>query len=227
MARAPINGETLRWARQLSHVDQEDLASAVGTRPARIEEFEIGVSAPTFRQLTLIAAKLDRPLGFFFAAAPAHPDVPETADFRGRGDEGRPTALAREMKRAEQHRDTMLDLSGPPQSTIRLQQITWQNVARQADDLRNQFGLTAAFTPPESPAEPSLQLLERPAGSPRLLGFPDHEDIPRYIQGPVDSPRDSSYHPSERGRFRRRKNVYPLSRGSPSREPDQRSLHPQ
>ncbi|RNL51862.1 ImmA/IrrE family metallo-endopeptidase [Arthrobacter oryzae] len=150
MTRAPINGDTLRWARQLSQVDREDLASAVGTRAGRIEEFEAGVSAPTFRQLTLIASKLDRPLGFFFAAAPEHSDVPETADFRGRGDEEVPAALAREMKRAEQHRDAMLDLSGPPENSVRLEQITWENITRQANSLRNEFGLTAAFTPPES-----------------------------------------------------------------------------
>lgn len=152
MARAPINGDTLRWARTVSHVAQEELATAVGTKPGRIEEFESGVTEPTFRQLTLIAAKLDRPLGFFFAPAPEAPDVPTTADFRGRASSDIPAGLAREMKRAEQHRAAMLDLSGAPKGAIRLRSITRDTLAKRADELRSQFGLTETFTPPESQA---------------------------------------------------------------------------
>ncbi|MFJ5108717.1 MULTISPECIES: helix-turn-helix domain-containing protein [unclassified Glutamicibacter] len=111
MARAPINGDTLNWARELGRVTQEDLAKAVGVKTERVMEFEAGESLPTFRQLTLMASKLDRPLGFFFAPAPAEPDVPDTADFRGRLHDELPADLAREMRRAEQHRDAMLDLA--------------------------------------------------------------------------------------------------------------------
>lgn len=152
MARAPINGSTLSWAREVSRVGRGDLASAVGVRPERIEEFEAGTAQPTFRQLTLIATKLDRPLGFFFAPAPEAPDVPETADFRGRADEDLPADLAKEMRRAEQHRDAMLDLTGPPRVNIELGQVEWRNLAERADELRHQFGLTQSFVPPESQA---------------------------------------------------------------------------
>jgi Zn-dependent peptidase ImmA (M78 family) len=78
--------------------------------------------------------------------------VPETADFRGRGHDDLPADLAREMRRAEQHRDAMLDLSGPPNRRINVGSTDWMNVARRAASLRRQFGLTDTFLPPESQA---------------------------------------------------------------------------
>jgi Zn-dependent peptidase ImmA (M78 family) len=150
MARAPINGDTLRWARVVSHLDRKALAKAAGVTPERIEEFETETTAPTFRQLALLATKLDRPLGFFFAPAPAIPDVPETADFRGRGQDELTANIAREMKRAEQHREAMLELAGPPGRALPLEPITRDSAAARALELRQQFGLTERFTPPES-----------------------------------------------------------------------------
>lgn len=150
MANAPINGDTLRWARTVSRCDRDALAKSAGVSPERIAEFEAGTGAPTFRQLMMMATKLDRPLGFFFAPPPAVPDVPETADFRGRGSEDTPTEVAREMKRAEQHREAMLDLAGPPDRTLQLKAITHDSAAKRATEVRQQFGLTERFIPPES-----------------------------------------------------------------------------
>lgn len=152
MARAPINGETLQWARELGRVTLTDLAKAVGVKPERIDEFETGESRPTFRQLTLIATKLDRPLGFFFAPAPSAPDVPETADFRGRLHDELPADLAREMRRAEQHRDAMLDLdfAGDRGGKLVLRALSWDNLQERAADIRRQFGLLDTFVPTES-----------------------------------------------------------------------------
>jgi len=150
VARAPIKGDTLQWARTVSRLDREVLAKAAGTTPERIAAFEAETTAPTFRQLTLMANKLDRPLGFFFAPAPAVPDVPETADFRGRDGGGIPADIAREMKRAEQHRDAMHDLTETPDSGWNLEPITQDSAPDRAADLRRQFGLTERFTPPES-----------------------------------------------------------------------------
>lgn len=152
MARAPINGSTLSWARELSCVGRDELAAAVGVKPGRIEEFEAEMSRPTFRQLTIMATKLDRPLGFFFAPAPAVPDVPTTADFRGRADHDLPADLAKEMKRAEQHRDAMLDLAGPPRIRLQLDQVDCGTLTERANELKIQFGLTPSFVPPESQA---------------------------------------------------------------------------
>lgn len=150
MARAPINPLALTWAREVNHVNKEDLAHAVGVKPDRVEEFESGDALPTFRQLTLLATKLDRPLGFFFAAPPAVPDVPDTADFRGRAHANLPADLAKEMRRAEQHRAAMLDLGGRPERQLKEGSIGWSNIPVRARDLRKQFGLTDMFVPPES-----------------------------------------------------------------------------
>lgn len=150
MARAPIDPQTLTWAREISHVTIEELATAVGVKPPRIDEFESGETLPTFRQLTLLATKLDRPLGFFFAAPPAAADVPTTADFRGRAHATLPADLAKEMRRAEQHRDAMLDLGGRPPRGIKSGSIGWKNLAKRASQLREEFGLTDVFVPPES-----------------------------------------------------------------------------
>ena len=150
MARAPIDPETLAWAREVNHVTVEELATAVGVKPLRIDEFESGEALPTFRQLSLLASKLDRPLGFFFAAPPAAADVPTTADFRGRAHATLPADLAKEMRRAEQHRDAMLDLGGRPDRGLSRGPIGWKNVAYRAMELREEFGLTEVFVPPES-----------------------------------------------------------------------------
>ena len=151
MARAPINPVALIWAREIGQVTTEELAAALNVKPGRVVEFEGGDALPTFRQLALMAAKLDRPLGFFFAPPPIAPDVPETADFRGRAqDIDLPAGLVKEMRRVEQHRDSMLDLSGAPVRRIPDGAITWRTVAAHAAALRRTFGLTDAFVPPES-----------------------------------------------------------------------------
>jgi len=150
MARAPINPLALTWAREVSHASVEDVANAAGVAVERIHDFEAGEALPTFRQLTLLANKLDRPLGFFFAAPPEKPDVPDTADFRGRSHDALPADLAREMRRAEQHRDAMLDLGGRPAKRLEIDAITWNNFQARAAELREQFGLREGFVPPES-----------------------------------------------------------------------------
>lgn len=150
MARAPIDGNTLQWARHIGRVTRDDLAKSVGVKPERVAEFEAGESSPTFRQLTLIATKLDRPLGFFFAPAPAAPDVPEAADYRGRFHDELPADLAREMRRAEQHREAMLDLETDHGEKLILRPLDWGNIKERAADVRQQFGLHDAFVPTES-----------------------------------------------------------------------------
>ena len=150
MARAPISPAALTWAREVSRVSVEELARALNVRPVRVTEFEGGDAKPTFRQLTLMAGKLDRPLGFFFAPPPERPDVAETADFRGRGHDEVSADLVREMRRAEQHRDAMLELGWGPSTGLEMGSIDWKSVAVRAAALRKHFGLTDAFVPPES-----------------------------------------------------------------------------
>lgn len=150
MARAPINGSTLTWARTLLRLDQQDIATAAGTTLEKAQEFESGDALPTLKQLEKIAKKLDRNMAFFFAPPPEDVDVPDTPDFRGRGAEPLPPLLAREMRRAEQHRDTVLDLQGPPERTARVGAVTWDNHDQQANEMRRHLGLREVFVPPES-----------------------------------------------------------------------------
>ncbi len=150
MARAPINGSTLQWAREAMLVERDELARAVGTSEARIVEFESGAAKPTLRQLESIATKLDRTLAFFFTPPPAESDVPSTADFRGHDGEPLPPLLAREMRRAEQHRETVLELEGSPGRAARVGEVRWDNLGVRARELRALLGLTEDFTPPES-----------------------------------------------------------------------------
>lgn len=150
MARAPINGATLTWARSVMHLDAQDVASAAGTTLERTLAFESGDEQPTLKQLEKIAKKLDRTMAFFFAPPPTSTDVPQTPDFRGRGAEPLPPLLAREMRRAEQHRDTVLDLQGAPEQTARVGSINWDTYRKRASELRTHLGLREEFVPPEN-----------------------------------------------------------------------------
>lgn len=148
MARAPINGSTLRWAREAMFVERGELARAAGTSEGRIAEFEAGDARPTLRQLENIANKLDRTPAFFFTDPPDESDVPETADFRAGNGEPIPPLLAREMRRVEQHRDTVLELEGRPEKPALVGAINRRNLAARANEMRDLLGLTEDFAPP-------------------------------------------------------------------------------
>lgn len=148
MARAPINGSTLRWAREAMFIERGELARAAGTSEGRIAEFEAGDTRPTLRQLEGIANKLDRTLAFFFTDPPGELDVPETADFRAGNEEPIPPLLAREMRRAEQHRDTVFELEGRPEKPVLVGAINRRNLVVRANEMRDLLGLTEEFTPP-------------------------------------------------------------------------------
>lgn len=148
MARAPINGSTLRWARETMFVERGELARAAHTSEGRIAEFETGDARPTLRQLENIANKLDRTPAFFFTDPPDESDVPDTADFRAGNGEPIPPLLAREMRRAEQHRDTVLELEGRPEKPALVGAINRRNLAARANEMRDLLGLTEDFAPP-------------------------------------------------------------------------------
>ncbi len=202
MARAPIDGNTLLWARKVSRIERNELASAAGVKPEQIESFESEDGRPTFRQLTLIAKKLDRPLGFFFAPAPAEPDVPETADFRGASHpDGLPSRLVREMRRAEQYREAMLELETEQAEGLILRPLTWKNLKQCASDVRSQLGLEEDFVPSESQSNQVFGFWRTLLESRRILVFQTtriplevfrgvsihHEDLPIILINGADS----------------------------------------
>ena len=129
-------------------VERDELARAAGTSEGRIAEFETGDSRPTLRQFENIANKLDRTLAFFFTDPPDEPDVPETADFRAGNGESIPPLFAREMRRAEQHCDTVLELEGRPEKPALVGAINRRNLAARANEIRDLLGLTEDFAPP-------------------------------------------------------------------------------
>ena len=148
VVRVPINGSTLQWARETMCVDQEELARAADTKAKNINSFETGEASPTMRQLEKIAKKLDRTLAFFFIPPPAESDVPETADFRGYAGGPIPYLLAREMRRAEQYRETILELEGAPKYPVLTEQVTVRNAKTKAAEMRNLLDLQNNFIPP-------------------------------------------------------------------------------
>lgn len=150
VARAPINGATLRWAREVLWIEPQELARTCGVTEARLAAFESGDAQPTMRQLQKLASKLDRTLAFFFTDPPETSDVPTGADFRAGGAKTVPSVLAREMRRANQHRDVLLELSGPVVAPALVGALDRSNVQERACELRSALGLTMAFTPPET-----------------------------------------------------------------------------
>ena len=147
MTDMPINGPALRWARESMFMARGELARAVGTSEARIEAFETGSATPTLRQLRLIGKKLDRTLAFFFTMPPAESDVPSAADFRGYGRDPVPPLLAREMRRAEQYREAVLELEGPIVAPSLVGHIGGRNIEARAREMRGLLGLAHDFLP--------------------------------------------------------------------------------
>ena len=142
MTRVPINGPTLRWARESMFMGKDELARAAGTSEARIEAFEAGSAMPTLRQLRLIGKKLDRTLAFFFTTPPAESDVPSAVDFRGHGGDPVPPLLAREMRRAEQYREAVLELEGATGGPSLVGHIDGRNLEARAREMRGLLRLS-------------------------------------------------------------------------------------
>ncbi|MCT2997401.1 helix-turn-helix domain-containing protein [Propionibacterium freudenreichii] len=150
--RMPINGNTLKWARDVLDMDQETLGKAANLKPERIGEFEAGTAQPTLNQAKALAKRLDRSVAFLLAPPPQASDVPKTVDFRGHDGKDYPAALAKEIKRAEQQRDALRDFEDLS-SRVKLGKITWDNLDLRASEFRNHLGLTPGFVPPVRDAD--------------------------------------------------------------------------
>ncbi|KAF0246859.1 MAG: hypothetical protein FD180_389 [Planctomycetota bacterium] len=75
--RVEVKPELLRWARERSGLDAEELSQRV----PRFGEWESGASLPTLRQLECFAKATRTPVGFLFLSAPPEESVP-IPDFR-------------------------------------------------------------------------------------------------------------------------------------------------
>lgn len=149
--RVPIDAHALKWARENACMEPETLARAAGIGLERFQAIEAGSEQPTYRQAKALAKKCDRTLAFLLAPPPSQTDLPETVDFRGREDSSLTPALAREIRRAEEHRDALLELD-EVRSVQELKPITWKNAAACAANFRKLLGLDDSFVPKDSDA---------------------------------------------------------------------------
>ena len=115
MGRSPkveIDSGILQWARESSGIDVATAARRAGTTPARIEEWEEGISCPTIKQLRKLAKAYMRPIGLFFL--PELPEDPESIkDFRKIPDEFHEemsSALRFEIRLAWDRREEALEM---------------------------------------------------------------------------------------------------------------------
>jgi len=152
--RAPINGETLRWAMEAVGVGFDELARAVSVRAETVELWAQGRDSPTMRQLFLLADKLDRTPAFFFTPAPVESGAPALVDFRGRSQGELPSAVLREIRRAEDHRAALIQLLGKAETPLVLQDFAPLDVemaaARMLKDLAGEQDLPFGKAAPET-----------------------------------------------------------------------------
>ena len=166
MERAPIIGNTLSWARQVSGLSVEELASAANVKPERILQFEDNSSSPTFKQLVEMAKKLDRTPAFFFMPAPTSPDIPATIDFRQSPElDGLDASTTKALRRAERYREIMLEyVDEAPTPATFIKPFQRAGVKEAAEEMRSIFGIDSDFTPPGPSKEAGFkfwrQLLE-------------------------------------------------------------------
>lgn len=65
--KIPVNPETLKWARESANLPIDDVADRMGKDPDVIQEWEDGVSSPTYIQLERLAYNVyKRPIAVFF-----------------------------------------------------------------------------------------------------------------------------------------------------------------
>ena len=69
--KIPVSPETLKWARESANLPIDDVAARMGKDPGVIQEWEDGVSSPTYIQLERLAYNVyKRPIAVFFFPEP-------------------------------------------------------------------------------------------------------------------------------------------------------------
>lgn len=90
MAKAGINGNQVKWARERAGLQLSDLSKALHLAEDKIAAWETGEEQPTFRQAQKLADRLRVPLPYLFLTAPPEEDSP-IADLRTVRNEARAT----------------------------------------------------------------------------------------------------------------------------------------
>lgn len=76
MAKAFINGELIRWARERAAMPPDELAKKIGQKPERLIEWESGKEQPTFKQAVRLASITHVPFGYLFLSTPPKEALP-------------------------------------------------------------------------------------------------------------------------------------------------------
>ena len=78
--KIPVNPENLRWARESANLPIDDVAGRMNKDPGIIEEWEDGISSPTYIQLEKLAYEVyKRPIAVFFFPEPPEEISPRTS----------------------------------------------------------------------------------------------------------------------------------------------------
>lgn len=68
--RVTVQPSVLIWARESVRLSQEEAAKKIGVSVERLQEWEAGASAPTYKQLQLLAEKYKRPVAVLYLPRP-------------------------------------------------------------------------------------------------------------------------------------------------------------
>lgn len=74
MAKAMINPEMIRWARERAGLSVSELAAKLDKPESRVSQWEAGEERPTFKQAQAIARKTYLPFGYLFLGQPPKED---------------------------------------------------------------------------------------------------------------------------------------------------------
>lgn len=209
MERAPIRGETLTWARQVSGLSVEELASTVNVKPERIEAFETGRDTPTLKQLANIARKLDRTPAFFFTSPPKAADLPATIDFRQSPElDGLDASTTKALRRAERYREIMLEY-GDTSNTSAMFPSPFRRGEEQhaAEAMRALVGVDPAFVPAGPTKEAGFKMWRDRMENHGVMVFQTsdvgrsvfrglsvyHQDLPIVLLNGKDSPAGKTF----------------------------------
>ena len=111
--RITVNPDVLAWARRSAGLGEEQAAKKVGVSHTTLEQWEAGTLSPTLVQLRKAAKVYRRPLAVLLLdRSPNESGFDALTDYRAAG--ARPSRLSyellRELKRAREQREVMLEL---------------------------------------------------------------------------------------------------------------------
>lgn len=143
--RVTVNGNVLKWSRQVAGFTLDSAAQRLNVRPERLEEWESGQTGMTINQIQNAAALYRRtPASFFLPAVPKDDPAEATSDYRG-GDGTRGPALSRELLLAARRREHFMATTDDDSAERRVPSLPAETPLHAfADQVRELLGVTLA-----------------------------------------------------------------------------------